>query len=104
MSFYDNIDKKRFAPAASDALHLCDMLISAILKDKGLPVPRSHRGKLSMISRIDLVIHSIYHELQTLYSRMSYEGLDGGLAKRLQKLVEELVNRVREIYELKICG
>ncbi len=104
MSFYDNIGRKRFAPAASDALHLCDMIVSAILKDKGLPVPRSHRGKLSMISRIDPVIHSTYHELQALYSRMSYEGLDGGLAKRLQELVEELVNRVRENYGLTICG
>jgi len=104
MSFYDNISRKRFAPAASDALHLCDMIVSAILKDKGLPVPRSHRGKLSIISRIDLIIYNIYHELQTLYSRMSYEGLDGGLAKRLQELVEELVNRVRKIYGLRICG
>ena len=54
MSFYDNIGRERYAPATSDALHLCDMLVSAILKDKGLPIPRGHRGKLSMISRIDL--------------------------------------------------
>ncbi len=104
MSFYDNISRKRFAPAASDALHLCDMLVSAILRGKGLPIPRSHRGKLSMISRIDPVIHNIYHELQTLYSRMSYEGLNGGLVKRLQELVEELVSRVRGIYGLRMCG
>jgi len=35
---------------------------------------------------------------------MSYEGLDGGLAKRLQELIEELVNRVKEYYGLRICG
>ena len=63
MSFYDNMDKERYAPAASDALHLCDMIVSAILVDRGLPVPRSHRGRLIMISGIDPVIKDIYYEL-----------------------------------------
>gem|GEM_PF-6494222 len=34
---------------------------------------------------------------------MSYEGLDGGLGKRVMELVEKLISRAGEHYGLRIC-
>jgi len=91
MSFRDNLEKRRWAPAASDALHLADMVAAIILEAHGVPVPRSHRGRLLALSRLDERLVRVYGRLQELYSRMSYLGLDGGLARELEKLVDELL-------------
>lgn len=48
-----------------------------------------------MISTIDKEIARAYSELLSLYSKMSYEGINGGLARRLVELVELIIERVR---------
>ena len=52
-SLRDNMRGGRWAPAASDALHLADMVVSMVLERHGVPVPRSHRGRLQALSRLD---------------------------------------------------
>ena len=95
-SFRDNIRDGRWAPAASDALHLADMVAAIILEKNGVPVPRSHRGRLLALSRMDEKLARIYGRLQELYSRMSYLGLDGGLAAEVRELVESLLERLEK--------
>ncbi len=91
LSLRDNLREGRWAPAASDALHLADMVAAMVLEKHGVPVPRSHRGRLLALSRLDEVLARIYGRLQELYSRMSYLGLDGGLAREVEELVEQLL-------------
>lgn len=90
-SFRDNMREERWAPAASDALHLADMVAAIVLSKHGFPVPGSHRGRLARLSQVDQGLARVYGRLQDLYSRMSYLGLDGGLAKELEALVEALL-------------
>ncbi len=52
-SFRDNMREERWAPAASDALHLADMVAAIVLARRGLPVPGGHRGRLAMLRRGD---------------------------------------------------
>ena len=92
-SFHDNISKGRWGPAASDALHLYDIIVSLVLEASGTALPRSHRGRLRFISLVDRELASAYSELLSLYARMSYEGLDGGLASRLRDLVDLALRR-----------
>ncbi len=90
-SFRDNLREERWAPAASDALHLADMVAAIVLARHGLPVPGSHRGRLAMLRRASHELARVHGRLQDLYSRMSYLGLDGGLARGLEGLVEALL-------------
>ncbi len=90
-SLRDNLREERWAPAASDALHLADMVAAMVLEKHGVPVPGSHRGRLARLRGIDAELARVYGRLQELYSRMSYLGLDGGLARELQDLVEKLL-------------
>jgi len=93
-SFRDNMREERWAPAASDALHLADMVAAIVISRSGLPVPGSHRGRLALLGRLDRELARAYGRLQDLYSRMSYLGLDGGLARELEGLVETLLERL----------
>ena len=90
-SLRDNLRKERWAPAASDALHLADMVAAIVLARHGLPVPGSHRGRLVQLRHVDRELAGGYGRLQDLYSRMSYLGLDGSLAGELEELVEALL-------------
>jgi len=88
---WGNLGEGRWAPAASDALHLADMVVAMILEARGIPVPGSHRGRLHALARVDRELAGVYGRLQELYSRMSYLGLDGGLAREVEELVEKLL-------------
>lgn len=90
-SLRDNLARGRWAPAASDALHLADMLAAMVLEAHGVPVPGSHRGRLARLSQLDGELARLYGRLQELYSRMSYMGLDGGLAREVEGLVRGLL-------------
>ena len=90
-SLRDNLREERWAPAASDALHLADMIAAMVLESRGIPVPGSHRGRLARLRHVDPGLAGAYGRLQELYSRMSYLGLNGSLAGEVEELVGELL-------------
>ena len=63
-SFRDNMREERWAPAASDALHLADMVVAMVLSRRGSSAPGSHRGRLAIVARVDKKLARVYERFR----------------------------------------